>query len=197
LERLNASEIARITHFHPSALKRYLGVEAVRQFMGVADNPPTYPLESLPMFRQLKDLHDAGKISPSRFDALKDILFASSSVLGRSSDSDHAASSPLTGQQISSQIGLRTLVPSAQVPSLPATPAEFQEMLTQSVLSALRQHHAETAPAAILSVQQAAVLLSCSPGSVSRHVRPIPGKRGKYSAAAVQAKIREWCDSAS
>jgi hypothetical protein len=191
-DRISASEIARVTHFHPSAMKRYLAVEAVRNFMGAEGQPPTYPAESLPLFRSLKDLHDAGKIAPSTFDALKDILFTSSTSPDRRPNSDQNPGSPQSGLPIGPLTGLRTLVPSAQVPAGPDAAAEFQAAVQRGVLEGMRQFHAETAGNAVLSVQEAAVLLACRPEQVSRHIKSIPGRRGKYHASAVQAKIREW-----
>lgn len=175
MERISAAEIARITHIHPSALKRYLAVPANREFFGVADDPPTYPVQNIPMFRRLKDLHDAGKVTPKSLPALASVLFGP----------DAPQFAPTPGPALGTQIGLRSLVPSAQVPSA-ITPDQLEALMTRAYVAALVQTGNVTPPA-LLTPQQAAKRLSCSPGSVSRYVRPV--RRGKYRASDVDAYI--------
>jgi hypothetical protein len=198
LQRLNASEVQRITHFEPSALKRFLLVRSCREMMGVEEgDPPTYPADRIPLFRYLEQLRLDGKISAGKFDTLKDVFFSPEIIASLLPSPDHSSDGGGTAGTAgeiarSSQFKLRALVPSAQVPTSTDASAEFAALMHQSFLSALREHHAETAGNAVLSVQEAAVLLVCRPEQVSRHIKPIPGRRGRYHASAVQAKIREW-----
>ena len=188
VERLSAAEISRITHLHPSALKRYLSVSANRVLLGVADDPPTYPAENLPLFRRLTDLHESGTISPRTLENLWPILF-SPAALGSGSESGHG---------IGPQTDLRTLVPSTQVPPTQFTRADLQSLITIAVVDALQQtaaaHPSPLPPDAPLTRQQAAAVLGCHPNNVSRHVTPV--MRGVYSSLMVQAVFARWRSAA-
>jgi hypothetical protein len=168
--------------------------------MGVEEGaPPTYPADRIPLFRYLEQLRLDGKISAGKFDTLKDVFFTAdiiASLIPRADHSSDNGEAPGSAGEIarSSQFTPRTLVSSTQVQNS-AVGADLEAMMQRAFTAALRQHHAETAaeaPDAVLSVQKAAELLSCRPEQVCRHIKPIPGRRGKYSAAAVQAKIADW-----
>ena len=175
MDRISAAEIARVTHVHPSVLKRYLAVPANREFFGVADDPPTYPATNLPLFRRLKDLHDEGKVAPKTLPALASVLFGP----------DAPQIEPQPGSVARTQIGLRSLVPSAQVQnSLP--PEQLEALMTRAFVAALRET-GNVPRLDLLTPQQAAERLSCAPGSVYRYVRP--AKRGKYRSTDIDAYI--------
>jgi hypothetical protein len=191
--------IADATGMHLSALKRYLSIPANRVLFRPEGSPPTYPAEMLPFFQRLHEMDKNDAVTPKTLAGMESLLFmqAHNPESGLQIRPSHAPTilSPNSSPEI---IALLFQIRDALAqPQPPVMPPELQMILTTAFAAALRQHHAETAaeaPDAVLSVQKAAELLSCRPEQVCRHIKPIPGRRGKYSAAAVQAKIREWCN---
>ena len=181
-DRLTLVAIAAQTGMHLSTLKRYADIEASREIFGAEGKPPTYPESSLPYFERLRDLHDAGSVTPRTLAALGNLIIGSSE----------------SGLQISLRSSSKDLNPVSGLTSL--SPEQFEQILTRSFAAALhanRQHHQETAAVptdATLTTQQAAALLSCHPSSVSRFVTPT--RRGRYSAIMVQAELTRQREAA-
>lgn len=186
MERLSAAEIARITHIHPSALKRYLVVPANRTLFGVGDDPPTYPAKNLPLFRRLAELHEAEMVTPKTLSSLWSVL---SQAPGPQIEPRTAGTEPVTGPQFDP----RSLVPSAQVPTTPESQQAFIAAMQQAFLAALeadRAAHSTPPQDELLTAQEAAGRLKCSPRSIRRVTGVLPVRRGLYRESDILHYIR-------
>ena len=165
MARLNPTDIARATGMSKPALDRFLAHDENRALFGGHGKPPTYPVENLPMFVRLHDLHAAGKVTP------RTLAANFSPVLPlRIEDSEIT------------NIGIRN-------PALTAIPLfseSLQTTLLEEIRDAIRTQFGSIDK--LLTPAQASVYLACSPGSVSRYVKPV--RRGKYRLSDIQAYIR-------
>jgi hypothetical protein len=166
-ERLNTTDIARRINMNKSALVRYLALPENRAVFGAAQRPPTYPIEHIPMFEKLKVLHESGAITPQTF-------AGTWAMLSNISISEMP--------KLENRKGV--LIPSAGDGA--ATLERIDDKMGQLVALAT-----VAAQERLLTTLEASAYLSCAPERVSRYVRPVAGRRGKYWLSEVQAYLRE------